>query len=472
MGVENRPPWVTAAFILTVLLIFGGLAYVNPTPEYSLSRSLTWRFPTWHPWEDWAEEEREKAWVQHVTDSMEAFALADTLPKEAVLRRPKPGIGAIQFAPSDSLGMAKLAIALQQLSQAGVLRILHFGDSQIEGDRITGDLRESLQSLYGGEGPGIQPVVPFVPMASVAHSAEGQWTRMVSFGRANDKSPSNQYGPRGISHRYSEAAGTGPDAKIRFSPRTYGPARARRSRSFSLLHGPSRGPVEIRWYANDSLWKIDYLDSNARPGALTVTASQAVKSLTLEFRGASPDWYGLSMDGVSGVRVDNVGMRGADGLSFTRMDRTHFMASLQREPVGLVILQFGGNAVPYFKSKEAVHRYGDAFRRQIRLFQEALPGANILVVGPSDMAVKDGLEWHSYPFVEEVRNTLKAAAFAEAAGFFDVMEFMGGPGGMVDWVGQNPPLAGPDHIHFTPRGAKKVAQALLTSLQDELQRHE
>lgn len=88
------------------------------------------------------------------------------------------------------------------------------------------------------------------------------------------------------------------------------------------------------------------------------------------------------------------------------------------------------------------------------------------------MAVKDGLEWHSYPFVEEVRNTLKAAAFAEGAGFFDVMEFMGGPGGMVDWVGQNPPLAGPDHIHFTPRGAKKVAQALVTSLQDELKRHE
>jgi len=280
------------------------------------------------------------------------------------------------------------------------------------------------------------------------------------------------YGPRGISHRYAAKSASGPDAKVRYSPRSYGYPRARQSRSFSLLHGPAKGPVEIKWYANDTLWKIDYLDSNARSGALRAVATRPVKSLSLEFRGASPDWYGLSMDGPTGVRVDNVAMRGADGLSFTRMDRGHFMASLQREPVGLVILQFGGNAVPYFKSKEAVLRYGEAFRRQIRLFQEALPGANILVVGPSDMAVKEGLDWVSYPFVDDVRDALKMAAFAEGAAFFDVMDFMGGPGGMVDWVHQNPPLAGPDHIHFTPRGAKKVAKALVESMQSELQRYE
>ena len=94
------------------------------------------------------------------------------------------------------------------------------------------------------------------------------------------------------------------------------------------------------------------------------------------------------------------------------------------------------------------------------------------MVGPSDMAVKEGLDWVSYPFVDDVRDALKMAAFAEGAAFFDVMDFMGGPGGMVDWVHQNPPLAGPDHIHFTPRGAKKVAKALVESMQAELQRHE
>ena len=166
------------------------------------------------------------------------------------------------------MGFAKLVIALEKVRQGGSARILHFGDSQIEGDRITGDLRDALQRVYGGEGPGMQPLVPFVPMAAVAHTAEGTWTRMVSFGRKNDKSPSNQYGPRGVSHRYSTKDGNGPDAVVRFSPRSYGYARARQARQFTLLHGPAQGPLEVKWFANDTLWKIEYLDSAARGGGI------------------------------------------------------------------------------------------------------------------------------------------------------------------------------------------------------------
>ena len=154
--------------------------------------------PQWHPWEDWAAAQREEAESPTAAGFLwTSWARADTVEVSAPLRRPKPGQGAIQFADSDSLGMAKLAQALQQLRSGGVLRILHFGDSQIEGDRITGDLRDALQALYGGEGAGMQPLVPFVPMAAVAHTAEGSWTRMVSFGRANDKSPTNHVWPTG-----------------------------------------------------------------------------------------------------------------------------------------------------------------------------------------------------------------------------------------------------------------------------------
>ncbi len=125
-----------------------------------------------------------------------------------------------------------------------------------------------------------------------------------------------------------------------FSPRSYGYARARQARQFTLLHGPAQGPLEVKWFANDTLWKIEYLDSAARGGALKAVATTPVKSLRLEFKGKSPDFYGLAMDGTQGISVDNVAMRGADGLSFSRMDRAHFIQSLQRQPVALVILQF------------------------------------------------------------------------------------------------------------------------------------
>jgi len=472
MANQERPPWVIAVFIALVLGLFGSFAAWNHHPQPSLFGEVALRLPVWRPWEDWAEEKHVAELAKAKADSLNKWAVRDSLAGKNVPIMPKRGNGALQFSDDDSLGMANFARALATLSQNGGLRVVHFGDSQIEGDRITADLRNLLQTRYGGEGPGMQPLVPFVPMASVAQSTTGNWTRMVSFGRKNDKSPSSQYGPRGVSHRYAMVGGMGPDASVTFKPRSYGYDRAKRARRFTLLHGPSRGPLEVKWYANDTLWKIIYLDSNARTGSLTVQAPQPLRSLKIEFRGESPDWYGMALDGAGGVSVDNVAMRGADGLSFTRMDRRHFIESLQRQPIGLVILQFGGNSVPYFKSSGAVARYGDAFRRQIQLFQEALPNADILVIGPSDMAVKEGLEWVSYPFVAEVRDALRRAAFSEGAAFFDVMDLMGGPGGMVDWVNQNPPLAGPDHIHFTPKGAKKVAQALVKALDDELSRHE
>ena len=178
---DNRPPWVTAVFIAGILVLFAWIGSLNPRAEYALGGGIVLRMPQWHPWEDWAATQREEAKAQRRQDSVDAWARADTVEVTAPLRRPKPGQGAIQFADSDSLGMAKLAQALQQLRSGGVLRILHFGDSQIEGDRITGDLRDALQALYGGEGAGMQPLVPFVPMAAVAHTAEGSWTPMVSF---------------------------------------------------------------------------------------------------------------------------------------------------------------------------------------------------------------------------------------------------------------------------------------------------
>ncbi|MBW7935793.1 MAG: hypothetical protein H3C71_01170, partial [Flavobacteriales bacterium] len=44
----------------------------------------------------------------------------------------------------------------------GSLRIMHYGDSQIEMDRITGYIREELQTRFGGSGPGLQPPVQII----------------------------------------------------------------------------------------------------------------------------------------------------------------------------------------------------------------------------------------------------------------------------------------------------------------------
>ena len=50
------------------------------------------------------------------------------------------------------------------------IRVVHYGDSQIEEDRITSVLREHLQKQYGGGGVGLIPLHQTIPTATTRQS--------------------------------------------------------------------------------------------------------------------------------------------------------------------------------------------------------------------------------------------------------------------------------------------------------------
>ena len=448
----RHSPWFTFAFVAGGLLLLGAVAVI---PESLRPAGL--KLPTLDL-SLWAFNDADLQVVPEA-DSVGSANDAVELPKAA-----RQGAGLLEFPEGDSLGFQKFARALDE-SHSRVVRVLHYGDSQIEGDRLSADIRGMLQNRFGGMGPGLQGMDPFVPMASVDHRASGNWRRYACFGRPSDREPRSLYGVRGIAHRYD-----GNSASMEFRNRNYGYERVRQGQKLTLYLGPYEGPAEIKVFYEDSLAHIRYY-AQGDPGMMEFKAPRPMSRVRVEFKGESPLCYGAAWDGLNGVAVDNVSMRGADGLGFKRIDASHFSASLVQANPGLVILQFGGNAVPYFKSAAEVERYGRAFARQIAVIQKALPEADVLVIGPSDMAHKVGTEWESYPFVDEVRDALRTAAHVQGAAFFDVYEFMGGRGSMTDWVARNPPLAGSDHIHFTPNGAQRVGKALAAALEQELARH-
>ena len=50
--------------------------------------------------------------------------------------------------------------------------------------------------------------------------------------------------------------------------------------------------------------------------------------------------------------------------------------------------------------------------------------------------------------------------------FWDTYLNMGGSGSIQDWVSLSPPLAARDYIHFTNKGARKVADMFIEDLMD------
>ncbi len=132
--------------------------------------------------------------------------------------------------------------------------------------------------------------------------------------------------------------------------------------------------------------------------------------------------------------------------------------------VKLLILQYGGNVLPNLKDAEEAAQYGRFFGAQIARFKKMIPGVSIIVIGPSDMSIKDGEHYVTRPYLEEVRDAMKTNALAQGAVFWDMYAAMGGRNSMVSWVEADPPLAATDYTHFSPQGAKKVAELFYTAL--------
>ena len=190
---------------------------------------------------------------------------------------------------------------------------------------------------------------------------------------------------------------------------------------------------------------------------------RAVPKATLRITG-SAEIYGISADGEGGVAVDNVPLRGCSGNIFTRISKPLMTESLEMTDTRLIILQFGGNYMPVSRNSKIIGQYMEQITAQLQYFHEVAPQAKILFIGPSDMGKSVNGRVVTWPRLPELVDSLKATALRNDAAYWDLYRMMGGENSMVQWVKHNPPLAGPDYIHFTPAGAQKVGETFTQSL--------
>ena len=155
-------------------------------------------------------------------------------------------------------------------------------------------------------------------------------------------------------------------------------------------------------------------------------------------------------------------MRGSAGMLFTKLDSRHLRKNLEDRDLGLLILQFGGNVVPYINDSTSAHRYGKRFAKQIQYLKSIKPNVPILVIGPSDMGAPD-----TYPMLEAVVKSLETATEDEGCMYWNLFEAMGGRGTIEEWASAEPKLASPDLIHFSPKGARIVGEMLDQAVRDE-----
>jgi lysophospholipase L1-like esterase len=338
--------------------------------------------------------------------------------------------------------------------------VLHFGDSQIEGDRITSELRHAFQRRWGGTGPGLVSAVPQAQMPGFVHEAEG-WNRHALFGKRDTSLGHDRYGILATVGRWtpSDSAAEWTDP-IALRTRNMGHARNRIWESLHVLAGPlDRDSVAVQIQC-DSTNYAAWLKGDSTSSALHVALPPSCREVQVRFEAPGPDVNALGFYSDTGVVVHNVPMRGSSGTIFKKADRAHWTAQVNKLSPGLVLLQYGGNTMPYVEDEAEARQYARWLASQIRLFKATLPGVPIVLIGPSDMSTKKGLHFITYPLLPAVREAMMAMAREEHVLFWDLFAVMGGQNSMPAWVDADPALAAADHIHFTGRGARRIGALL------------
>lgn len=348
------------------------------------------------------------------------------------------------------------------------IRVLHYGDSQIEGDRITDYLRLKLQGQFGGQGPGLVSLMPIASSVINKISTSETWDRYNVFTAKDKRVPHSNYGILAGFTRFSPYKKAGDSnavvsSSVIVTTTKAGGTNAMAYKKLKLFYGGAKKRTWCEVYDGPALIAADSLEAGGILRMKEYSVGNGSNTHTFKFKGKdSPDFYAMSLETETGVMVDNIGLRGSSGTFFHQINNSQLKQFYDYLNVKLIILQFGGNSLPAINDKDMAVNFSNYIKYQISLIKKMAPQASILFIGPSDMSIKEGTDYVTYPLLETMRNALKKVVLDSDCAFFDMYDAMGGKNSMPSWVDQK--LAATDYTHFSPQGARKIATLFYAEL--------
>ncbi len=393
-----------------------------------------------------------------------------------------PGAGSFEVESSTEFlmtetGKANLHKFFEILSSTASNRnkisILHYGDSQIEGDRMTGFIRERIQQQFGGNGPGLVPATNVYNTYAFNQDYSENFKRYTCFGGAS--LDNRKYGVMASASRFTEeieidsidlAELPEQTGWIEVSPSGRAYSRARSYNNVKMHYNSCVAPTMLRVYQNGSVIHEDSLIMDGGQHSVKLNFGSTPGALKFEFTGkVSPNVCAFSLEGDYGVQVSNIGMRGSSGTIWGRMNQSILATMYAELNTKLIIMQFGGNSVPSFVDSTSVRNFASYFQGQISAVKRLNPGVMVIVIGPSDMSVYDDGLHVTYPLLPYCVDRMMVATKASGAAYWNLYAGMGGFNSMPAWVEKG--LAGKDYIHFSNAGSKFASQMFYNALMSE-----
>ncbi|MEZ4940332.1 MAG: hypothetical protein R3D58_05660 [Saprospiraceae bacterium] len=360
----------------------------------------------------------------------------------------------------EQTGMDRFFAAVDAIrTQRRAVRIAFFGDSFVEGDILLGDLRDTLQTRWGGAGVGYVPITSEV--ARFKRTLVHRYENWRTFSIVKNSRSGEPFGINGFVYRPK------PQAFVHYEGADYFKHTGRWTHFRLFYHADT--VAQFVWQNQSSFPRYDSLPTS--DGALSIWSWKQSEPATRAFalRFDAPDstliLYGASLESGPGVYVDNFSVRGNTGGRLKLIQpglARQFDAAQQYE---LIVVQLGLNAVT--PKLDNLRWYEAELDQTYAHLRKCFSGKLILAISVADRAGKIQGELATYPSVVAITEMQRALARKHGFLFFDLFHGMGGPGTMVEFAEhRRPALANRDYTHLTHEGGKVMGHMFAQLLLD------
>jgi lysophospholipase L1-like esterase len=337
-----------------------------------------------------------------------------------------------------------------------ITRIMHYGDSLITSDLISGTMRRKMQARFGDAGHGFILVAnpwDWYYHNDVAHGSSDGWAANRITGPLIGDA---LYGVGGVT--FHGAGG----ATAYFGTPTKGDYGRKVSRfDVYYLEQPAGGDAQL-------LVKGRPAETLSTRGPAKVSRKRSVEvpdgeaSLTIRSMGnGDVRMFGVALERSSaGVVYDALGANGARLKLWEDVPASHWKEQMELRDPALIALQYGTN-----ESEAGVLApdYEETLGKLLDNLAAAAPRASVLVLAPLDRAEKGaGGKLVTRKIILKLLDAQRRVALAHGAAFWDTFRAMGGEGSMGRWMSQG--LGSGDYTHPTPKGAEVLGDRLYQAL--------
>lgn len=373
-----------------------------------------------------------------------------------------PGMVCIDdYADETQRGMRPFYEALAQRNEMQrPVRVAYFGDSFIEADILTSDLRDMLQQHYGGCGVGFLDMdPPYAANRASVRQKSGGWTSQCVLDKGHCNNSLLNVGQRYFlphSTAWTEVKGIN---KPRLDTTEVHTIILRSNRPATIGMKLDDGPMLALSARGDG--RVEAISHTGRSGSVKwqIPASSGMTC------------WGVAEEGRHGVVVDNFSLRGSSGLTLSTVPEKNLQELNEVRPYDLIVLGFGLNVAN--KKQTDYSGYTRQFRKVVENMKRCFPQAGILIVGVGDREDKlaDG-KLHTMPAILALQRYQQNLAADCHVAFWNLFQAMGGEGSIRRMAESKPAEAGKDYTHINARGGKRVAGILFKTLVYGQEQHE